>query len=637
MTSAAPPQTEDERRHLDLFTYALSNGLATVDDVFARAASGGRYTAAELVSRVRDLQSGGKASELRELVRGLDPQPVRHLVTLQASQPWRPGREADAAAVLEAMIVHGAPRTLTRTDRALFLDLLASLGRRNDLLAFLDDFGPGDVGVVQAHLLRANAAHPFATGTEDESSPGVKDWLELVNWMFLRDGLEPLALAPGREAPFDRILCAPSSIVGSGPLISIIMPTHNPGPGLATALESLIAQSYRSLEILIMDDGSRPDIAASLDRWEARDSRIQVVHLAENRGPYFARNVGASTYSSGDFITVHDDDDWSHPRKIELQVAHLLANPDVPANLSLGVRLFENLRMTRRVPLPKYAHTNFSSLLIRREVMERLGTWDLVNRGADAEMRSRIEAVSGERAPIASRVPMSLLRMTEASLTAGEVNRGYLDPRRRWYRMAYRLWHQRTLARGGIPCLPPDDSDSRPFPVPVAMVGRRADQRPTRVDVLYASDFRLPGGPTSQVCDEIETLLSQGLTVGMLQLDSPVMGDSARMQPRAFELASHPGARVLSTKDASTARIALVRPPAVLQFLEPERLPISAGRVVLVADEPTGAAAGTSTYDPDTVAATCEAIFGTAAAWVPQSAGTVGEASLLARVNADLA
>lgn len=622
MTTAAPLQREYERRELQLFRYALVNGLATADDVLARAASGGRYTAAELVSTVKDLQVTGKDAELRELVRSLEVRPFRYLVTLQANQPWRSGRESDAAALLEAMIVHGRRDALTRVDRGNFLDILTTLDRRADLARFISDFDLGEVGIVQAHLLRANASHPFSTGSEDESSPGVKAWLELVNWMFIRDGLEPIALAPGLEPPLDRVLCAPYSLVEDGPLVTVVMPTHNPNLSVATALESLIAQSYRPLEILIMNDGSRPDVAVSLEEWESRDPRIRVVHLAENRGPYFARNTGASTYARGDYITVHDDDDWSHPRKIELQVAHLLANPDLLANLSPGCRLTPNLWMMRRSRSPKYAHSNFSSLLIRRDVMDRLGNWDLVNRGADGEMRSRIMAVSGAPIPRATRAPMSLLRMTESSLTSGELNRGYVDPRRRWYSMSYGIWHDRTLASGADPYLPPDDSDCRPFPVPVAMVGARAKQRPTTVDVLYATDFRLAGGHSELTSNEIEILLGHGLTVGMLQLDSPVVGGSPRLQPRAFDLASHPGARVLSMKDAASARLTVIRHPAVLQFVEPERSPISAGRVVLVVDQPPVSPDGKGAlYDVSAVAANCEVTLGTAAVLAPQSAG----------------
>ena len=619
MTAAAAVQREYQGRDRQLFRYALTNGVAAADDIFARAASGGRYTAAELVSRVKNLQGAGKDTELRELVRGLRPQPFRHLTTLQANQPWRPGRESDAAALLEAMILHGRRDTLTRVDRGIFLDLLASSGRRADLARLLSDFDLGEVGIVQAHLLRANASRPFSTGSEDESSPGVSAWLKLVNWMFLRDGLEPIALAPGEEPPLDRILCAPSSLVEDGPLVTIIMPTHNPNLSLATALESLLAQSYRPLEILIMDDGSRADIAASLDDWESRDPRIRVVHLAENRGPYFARNAAASTYSRGDYVTVHDDDDWSHPRKIELQVAHLIANPDLLANMSLGCRVTPDLRAVRRNYSPKYLHGNYSSLLIPRNVMDRLGNWDLVNRGADGEMRYRLVAVSGMRIPVAPRAPMSLLRMREESLTFGELNRGYIDPRRRWYSMSARTWHRRTLANGAEPYLPPDDSACRPFPAPVGMVGMRTAQGPTTVDVLYVTDYRLPSTPTY---NEIEVLLALGFTVGMLQLDSPVVGDSPDLQPRAFDLASHPDVRVLTLKDAARARLTIVRDPAVLQFLEPDRAPVSTGRLVLVVDQAPVKFDGESPlYDVSAVAAKCDVIFGATAVLAPQSAG----------------
>ena len=613
-------QREYVRRQWPLFRYALSNGLATADDVFARAATHDRYSASELAGVVKRLLADGPGAELRSFMRSLRAGSFRYLVSLQANQPQRPDREEDAAALLEAMIVHGSRGALTDFERETFLDLLAAQRRRDDLEKYLDVLGRGHARFPQRDLLRANASHPFATGKEDRAAPGVAEWLRLFNWMLVREGLEPVDLAPGDEAPLDRLLCAASGIVEDGPLVSVIVPTHESGPSLGTALESLLVQSYRRLEILIMDDGSRPEVAESLRRWEARDSRIKVVLLPDNRGPYYARNTAVAEYAHGDYLTVHDDDDWSHPRKIELQVAHLEAEPAELANMSLAVRTTPNLWLVRRSHLPEFVHANYSSLMIRRSAMERLGYWDLVNRGADGELRDRIVALSGHPIPTAGRAPASILRIRQESLTFGELNKGYVDPRRRWYTLSHKRWHEQALAAGGDLHLPPDDNATRPFPVPADMVGRRAGRGAFEVDVLYVTDYRFPGGNSTLTCNEIEIMLAHGLTVGLLQLDSPVVGPYSQLHPRAYALASHPAARVLTIKDAVRAPLTIVRHPTVLQFAEPVRSQVTTDRVVLIVNHAPINPDGESAYfDMDQVVANCRTILGHMPVVAPES------------------
>ena len=353
-----------------LSRYALVNGLTTVGDVLTHAASQGRYSMDELIALVKLLSAEGSITDLRALVQSLRWDPLRRLVSLLAHQPQRSTGLEDATAMLVAMVAHGKPGLTRDEERMTLLHLLVTLGRREEFEHYLSDFGLGRVDGSQIPLLRANLRNPFTTGTEDRQSPGVDAWLELVNRVYVRDGLEPLDLAPGKEPPLDRIMCAPSSLVDEGPLVTVILPTRNPGPSLTMALECLLGQSYRRLEILIMDDGSRPEVGLALHEWETRDPRVRVVNLAENRGNYFARNVAVTQYARGEFFTVHDDDDWSHPRKIELQVAGLMADPDAPANMSLAVRVTANLWLDRRNSAPTLLYPNLSSLMIRRSTMD---------------------------------------------------------------------------------------------------------------------------------------------------------------------------------------------------------------------------------------------------------------------------
>lgn len=90
-------------------------------------------------------------------------------------------------------------------------------------------------------------------------------------------------------------------------LISVIMPVYNAQIYLERAVRSVMTQSYRNLEILLVDDGSKDSSGEICDRLAQEDSRIKVIHQ-ENRGPSAARNRGVDA-SSGEYITFVDNDD----------------------------------------------------------------------------------------------------------------------------------------------------------------------------------------------------------------------------------------------------------------------------------------------------------------------------------------
>jgi glycosyltransferase involved in cell wall biosynthesis len=92
------------------------------------------------------------------------------------------------------------------------------------------------------------------------------------------------------------------------PLISVIVPVYNVEPYLDRCIQSLVSQTYRNLEIILVDDGSPDKCPQMCDVWAAKDSRIRVIHQ-ENRGSSEARNSGLDV-ASGEFIGFVDSDDW---------------------------------------------------------------------------------------------------------------------------------------------------------------------------------------------------------------------------------------------------------------------------------------------------------------------------------------
>lgn len=97
-------------------------------------------------------------------------------------------------------------------------------------------------------------------------------------------------------------------------LISVIIPVYNCGPYLAQCLDSVLAQSYRNLEIILVDDGSTDSSYEICRLYEEKDSRIKLLHK-ENGGQSSARNLGLDK-CTGSYIMFTDSDDYVSPSMI---------------------------------------------------------------------------------------------------------------------------------------------------------------------------------------------------------------------------------------------------------------------------------------------------------------------------------
>lgn len=108
----------------------------------------------------------------------------------------------------------------------------------------------------------------------------------------------------------------------NGEQISVIVPAYNNGPWLPRCLDSILAQTYENLEIILVDDGSSDDTYAIMESYAARDSRIRAIHK-ENGGATSARLTGAAA-ATGRWIGFVDGDDEIEPYMFErlLKNAH---------------------------------------------------------------------------------------------------------------------------------------------------------------------------------------------------------------------------------------------------------------------------------------------------------------------------
>jgi glycosyltransferase involved in cell wall biosynthesis len=181
-------------------------------------------------------------------------------------------------------------------------------------------------------------------------------------------------------------------------LVSIIIPTYNRAHLITNALESVRRQTYRRIEVLVVDDGSDDETDAVVSGWIDRNAG-DGIHASysrqPNRGAPAARNEGLRR-SRGEFIQFLDSDDVLLPRKLELQVGALKSSPFCPyawsdrerASLESVWNVYADLARSSSTMSPGhageqvagYAKTRMPNQggqgLYRRSVCVDLGPWD---------------------------------------------------------------------------------------------------------------------------------------------------------------------------------------------------------------------------------------------------------------------
>ena len=134
---------------------------------------------------------------------------------------------------------------------------------------------------------------------------------------------------------------------GEPGLVSIVIPTFNRGSLLPETLASALAQTYRPIELVVVDDGSTDNTRAVVDEWGVkaeRDSNATIRYFHQsNTGVGSARNLGLIE-SRGEYIQFLDSDDLLHPRKLELQIACLHRFPESGYAFSRMVRLEDPIK-----------------------------------------------------------------------------------------------------------------------------------------------------------------------------------------------------------------------------------------------------------------------------------------------------
>ena len=121
--------------------------------------------------------------------------------------------------------------------------------------------------------------------------------------------------------------------------VSVVMPVYNGEPFLSEAIESILNQTFRDFEFMIVDDGSQDGSAAVICEYARRDERIRLIQLEENSGPASAQNL-AIAEARGKFIALMDCDDVSLPERLRIKVEYLERHPEIGI-IGAGVHLVD--------------------------------------------------------------------------------------------------------------------------------------------------------------------------------------------------------------------------------------------------------------------------------------------------------
>lgn len=473
------------------------------------------------------------------------------------------------------------------------------------------------------HLLLAmsNTFIPPAGGEGVDSDAVRLSW---INRAFENEGLNPVAKAdPARPLCFDNLVT--SAIPGvTGPYgtasdvkVSVIMPAYNAVETLPFALDSLLQQSWHNLEIIVVDDCSDDDTFALVEEYALRDPRIIPVRQPRNRGSYAARNRGLEV-ATGEFITVHDANDWSHAQKIELQARHLLENEEALANYTFWARALHNLHFLGKFrSKDKVVHMNPSSLLFRRSLLERVGGWDEVRVSADAEFIHRVRQCFPGRAISAVRpsVPLSFAFDLDASLTKNRVTHGrtLYHGVRREYHEAASFWRE-TAPAGSLTLGP--GTERRPFPVPGLILPEREND--AVCDVLVVADFNWSGESQESALGYVKAGIRLGLSVAILHWRHYRLDPRLPLNREIRKLAQCGGVRAIAPGERVRVQTVVIVTPAILQYLIDLPPGIETQNVVVIADRiPAEGRESIDYYEPATVLANVRKTFSADPVWTP--------------------
>ena len=176
------------------------------------------------------------------------------------------------------------------------------------------------------------------------------------------------------------------------PLISVMMPTYNNAKYIKQAIESIYAQNYDNIEIIVVDDGSTDNTKEIVQQYKV----IKYFYI-EHKGIPFARNLVLEK-SKGEYIAILDSDDYWLPEKLNMQIQYFKDHPDCEIVFTKFKNIIDNEKIRNdRITIneknrEEKEKKHLPTALIKKSLFEKYGVFDEdFQTGEDSELMFRFE------------------------------------------------------------------------------------------------------------------------------------------------------------------------------------------------------------------------------------------------------
>lgn len=563
----------------DFRRFALQSRSLVIRDVFARAATSSAQGLNDLLAIIEHCHCDTEVDFESEF----DAEVLLTLADLLANGAKG---DLDTHGALQIFdFVYGALGSEVFADhqKLQYLEALGEAERFSDIDRRANEFSIRELAPLQYELLNLQRVRASRTSSTD--------WLNALNALYESLNMSRISLIDDESCPLMDRLQSDTRERLWGPRVSVIMPTYSPGPGIWTAIRSLLEQTWQNVEIIIVDDASPREFDGLFLELERFDPKIRVVRNQVNAGAYVARNSGLAL-ATGEYVTTHDDDDWSHPDKLAVQAGVLARNENVVATTSAHIRTTQDMVLQRVNIDARYMQMNYSSLMFRKAAVAEVGPWDTVNRGGDSEFLTRMaENFGSDRIAHLNEKPLSFSRVWDGSLTSSEMYRGYFAYSRLLYRWSFRQWHWKVRKLGDKPVQGLDSL--RPYAVPSTFEPGMRNADLGFFDVIYASDFFRQSKFVEFVMNDVETLASSGFRVGFVHLNSPQTSRPAGFPPKLFSMQQSGRITQVSQDDTAEAQLLIVYDASIGMFLDEVASSVVSHKSIVIHHElPTLSGAG---------------------------------------------
>ncbi len=180
----------------------------------------------------------------------------------------------------------------------------------------------------------------------------------------------------------------------SEPLVSIVIPLYNYQDFIIQCIESCLEQSYKNIEVLVVDDHSTDNSWTTLEEYyhKKRDYRLRIFRNDVNKGYSYCKNYGIKM-SKGEYIAHLDSDDFLTPKSIEIRLQHFLNAPslDMVHGKAWKWRWNEEEREWEIDGYNPNSSIHAQGVLIKRSVFKRFGLYyEALRAKSDKEMWNRL-------------------------------------------------------------------------------------------------------------------------------------------------------------------------------------------------------------------------------------------------------